>query len=247
MPTPGWPSSLWLVRHGESVGNAASQAAWAAGAEEIDVAQRDADVDLTDRGMTQAETVGCWLAAMPPEERPQRALVSTYRRAQRTASIALDAIGGTEAVPSRLDERLRDRELGVLDRLTQKGIEARFPAEAAARARLGKFYHRPACGESWADVALRLRCVLADLRLDHEGERVILFAHDIVVLLFRYLIEGLDEATVLGIGHRTAPVNGGITWYDLHEGKGMVLQAYNAVVEPDGTLRTSGEPLHADA
>ena len=69
--------------------------------------------------------------------------------------------------PVRLDERLREREFGVLDRLTKVGIEERFPEQAAARAFLGKFFHRPPGGESWADVAARVRAVLVDLRLDH--------------------------------------------------------------------------------
>ena len=69
----------------------------------------------------------------------------------------------------RLDERLRDRELGVLDRLTRRGVEARHPEEAELRRRLGKFYHRPAGGESWADIALRVRTALADLDRSRTG------------------------------------------------------------------------------
>ncbi len=34
--------------------------------------------------------------------------------------------------PIRVDERLRDRELGVLDLLTMQGVKARFPQEAGA-------------------------------------------------------------------------------------------------------------------
>jgi probable phosphoglycerate mutase len=234
MAASSWPSALWLVRHGESVGNAASERAWRDGAEVIDVAERDADVDLTERGVTQAETLGRWMALMPEQDRPQRVLVSTYVRAQRTADLALAGLEGD--LPRHTDERLRDREMGVLDRLTQAGIEARQPEEAAMRARLGKFYHRPSGGESWCDVALRLRSVVSDLRRDHAGERVIIFAHDIVVLLFRYLIEGLDERGVLEVAQHTAVRNCGVTWYDLHQDRGLVLRHYNAVIDPDGTL-----------
>ena len=53
---------------------------------------------------------------------------------------------------------------------------ARLPDEAARRSRLGKFYYRPPGGESWADVLLRLRALLRELREDHPDGRVLLFA-----------------------------------------------------------------------
>lgn len=232
-----WPQALWLVRHGESVGNAAAAAARAKGAEVIDVAARDADVDLTPEGCRQAEAVGRWLAALPPDERPERAVVSPYLRTRRTADIALRQLA--PALPVTLDERVRDRELGVLDRLTAKGIEVRQPEEAAARRRLGKFYHRPAGGESWADVLLRLRSALTDLRADHAGRRVLVVTHDVVVILFRYLLEGLDEESVLNISRHTAPVNCGITFYQLHEERGLVLASYNASIDREGQLASA--------
>ena len=74
----------------------------------------------------------------------------------------------------RLDERLRDRELGILDRLTSAGVEARFLEEGERRRWLGKFYYRPPGGESWADVVLRLRSLLADLDREHPGQEVLL-------------------------------------------------------------------------
>ena len=232
--TAGWPSSLWLVRHGESVGNAAAAEARRRGLEVIDIEPRDADVDLTAAGRAQAEAVGRWLAALPVEQRPELALVSPYLRARRTASIALERVASQVSV--RIDERLRDRELGVLDRLTVEGIEARQPQEAAARKRLGKFYHRPPGGESWPDVLLRLRSALADMRADFAGRRVLVVAHDVVVVLFRYLLEGLDEAQVLEISRTTAPIHCGITYYQLHGPAGLVLRHYNTVIDRQGRL-----------
>jgi broad specificity phosphatase PhoE len=105
------------------------------------------------------------------------------------------AVGG--AVPIRLDERLRDRELGILDLLTRHGVAVRYPGEAARRARLGAFYYRPPGGEAWTDVTLRLRGVLRDLREGYPDGRVLIVAHEAVVLLLRYLVEELTEAEVL--------------------------------------------------
>ncbi len=62
---------------------------------------------------------------------------SPYVRALETARLALEGTGLD--LPIRVDERLRDRELGVLDLLTMQGVKARFPQEPERRRWLGKF------------------------------------------------------------------------------------------------------------
>ena len=57
-----WPERLWIVRHGESAGNVARDAADAAGLPMIDIAQRDVDVPLSPLGLRQAEALGHWFA-----------------------------------------------------------------------------------------------------------------------------------------------------------------------------------------
>ena len=76
-----------------------------------------------------------------------------------------------------------------------------------AGSRLGKFYYRPPGGESWADVLLRLRALLWEVRGDHPGGRVLLFAHEATVLLIRYLAEALSEAELMTIARRTTIAN----------------------------------------
>src|SRR5690349_11608744 len=56
-----WPDRLLLVRHGESAGNVARDAAHAAGQARIDIAGRDADVPLSERGKVQSAALGRWL------------------------------------------------------------------------------------------------------------------------------------------------------------------------------------------
>lgn len=193
-------SELLLIRHGESLGNVAAAEADASGAHQIDVPARDADVGLSALGEEQAKAVGAALGAMAADVRPQALVVSPYLRARETARIACD-VAGLE-LPTHMDERLRDRELGVLDRLTLDGVKARFPEEAERRLWQGKFYHRPAGGESWVDVALRLRTWVADL--ERSGpERVLVVSHDVVVALLRYVCEGLDEEQILRLARDT--------------------------------------------
>jgi probable phosphoglycerate mutase len=145
-------TEIVLVRHGESTGNVALTTAMVASAETIDVEFRDPDVPLTGTGEEQAGAVGRWLTKSPAA--PDLVYCSPYTRARQTAALALEAAGLDLEV--HLDERLRDRELGVLDLLTHDGVVRRFPGEETRRRWLGKLYYRPPGGESWADVALRL-------------------------------------------------------------------------------------------
>ena len=51
------------------------------------------------------------------------------------------AAGGAAGAPTLLtDERLRERDLGILDGYTGGGIRERYPEEAERRDRIGKFY-----------------------------------------------------------------------------------------------------------
>lgn len=210
---------LLLVRHGESTGNVAATSASAAGAEVIDIGLRDADVPLTAVGRDQAAALGQWLSELPADQLPHSVWCSPYLRARQTADIAL--IDSGAAITMRVDERLRDRELGVLDLLTALGVEVRFPAEALRRRWLGKFYYRPPGGESWADLALRLRSLMADLNQAEPGRRVLVVAHDAVILLFRYICEGMSEEQLLELALRTTVTNASVTQLVRPTGQGL--------------------------
>lgn len=184
-------SRLVLVRHGESEGNIAATRAERSGAPLVGISTRDADTPLSARGEDQARALGDHLAGLPPEEVPEVLWCSPYVRARRTAALALGSAG--LGLPTVVDERLRDRELGVLDGLTSHGVAERFPDEAARRDHLGKMYYRPPGGESWADVALRLRSVVGDLVRAEPDRRVLVVCHDAVIWLLRYVCEQLTE------------------------------------------------------
>jgi broad specificity phosphatase PhoE len=221
-----WPDRLCVVRHGESAGNLARDKAEAGQLERIDIATRDVDVPLSETGEAQAAALGRWIAEQPEEQRPTVLWVSPYLRAQQTAEIALKVAG--LSLPTSVDERLREREFGVLDGLTRRGIIAQFPDESERRTRLGKFYHRPPGGESWSDVLLRLRTCLDEVRRDCEGERVLLVAHQVVVLLVRYVVERMTEEQILGVDGLGDVANCAVTSYRLEDGQ-LVLESYNDV------------------
>jgi len=200
---------LLLVRHGESEGNVAAADAERLGAETIAVPARDADVELTDRGREQARALGVHLGQLPPHLLPESIWVSPYRRAHQTALLAIEA--GGLGLQLRLDERLRDRELGVIDALTALGVERRMPSEAQRRRWVGKFYYRPPGGESWADVALRVRSLISDLDREEDGRRVLIVCHDAVISLFRYVAEQIPEQELLETARRHPIPNAAIT------------------------------------
>jgi glucosyl-3-phosphoglycerate phosphatase len=217
---------LLLIRHGESEGNVAATEARLEGAEVIAVPARDADVNLSGTGQEQAKALGASLARIAEEFRPDAVVSSPYARALQTAEIAVEAAGWPVKV--QLDERLRDRELGILDRLTRRGVEKRYPEEAERREWLGKMYYRPPGGESWADVALRLRSVLDELNGLGTGHRVMLVCHDALIMLFRYVLEGMTERELLDLAASTSVLNASITRFVRPAGEGpWTLESFN--------------------
>ena len=225
---PRWPASLVLVRHGQSTGNVADARAREARAEVVEVAERDADVPLSELGRRQAAAVGAWMATSPRAPAlPQVVLCSPYERALRTARAVVEGLRsqGRQVPDPRTDERLRERDLGWWDGLTGAGVRARSPQEAERRARLGKFYYRPPGGESWCDVALRVRSVLASLREEHAGRDVLVVSHQAVLMGFRLVLEGLDERSVLALDASEPLANCSVTSYAAAPGGGMVLRA----------------------
>jgi broad specificity phosphatase PhoE len=230
-----------LVRHGESLGNIANTHAYAAGADRLDISVNDPSVELSDLGVRQAQALGARLAQLSSEERPTVVLESSYVRARQTADHVI-TVAGLDGVTRVTDERLRDREQGILDRLTGRGVRAEFPDVADRRDYLGKFWYRPPGGESWADVALRIRAVLRDMRLDHPDERVLVVTHDVPILLTRYVIEELSTEVVTALSRQV--VNCGMTTYQRGSDGRLELSSYNdatPVAEDESAEATAHE------
>jgi broad specificity phosphatase PhoE len=207
------------------MGNLADARAHAAGAGRLELDVRDPDVELSDTGRHQAEALGRWLARLPDDERPTAVLSSPFTRARSTAELAARPLG----LPVRTDERLRERDFGAFDGMTGTGIREQFPDEARRRQMLGKFYYRPPSGESWADVALRIRSLLATEALKHEDERLLVVAHQAVIMVFRYVLEELDEKELLEIDRTEQIANASFTRYDSDDAGRLTLRAFNCV------------------
>lgn len=245
-PTPGWPRVLVLVRHAESIGNLAAEAASAKGVSRLELEYRDPDTPLSDTGTEQARALGRHLAGRDATARPDVVVGSPYVRAASTMAAAL--ADWPDAPAAVLDERLRERDLGLFDGLTGAGIRELHPEEATRREAMGKFYYRPPGGESWVDVVLRVRSLLRDLRAEHADRRVWVFTHQAVIMAFRYVLESLTEEDVLEADRGTPLANCSLTVYR-RGADGLDLQVYGAVdhLEESPAETTHEEPTAATA
>ena len=227
-PTSPWPQTLWIVRHGQSAGNVARDAAEAQGLAVIDIAFRDIDTPLSDLGVAQSRALGDWFGRIDPAEQPEVVIASPYVRAAETARLVAEHLPD---VALRFDERLREKEFGILDRLTHRGIAAKHPDLAEQRAHVGKFYFRPPGGESWCDVILRLRSLVEMVSREYRGRRVLVVAHQVIVNCLRYLLEQLDEQRILEIDRQGDVPNCAVTSYradvDEHGHPVLALQLVN--------------------
>lgn len=243
-----WPETLWIVRHGQSAGNVARDEAEAAGLPLIDIATRDMDTPLSPLGERQAIALGEWFGEQPAQRQPEVILCSPYVRARHSAELLMQAAGlSRDKVCFLVDERLREKEFGALDRLTRHGIAQKYPELSEQRAHVGKFYFRPPGGESWCDVILRLRSLVEMIAREHSGDRVLIMGHQVIVNCMRYLLEHLDEAQILELDRQADVPNCGVTSYQLdvseHPRGKLVPQLINFV----SPLREAGAPVTVEA
>jgi broad specificity phosphatase PhoE len=238
------PATLTIVRHGESVGNLADADAQRRKVDRLDLDVRDADVELSETGRHQADALRDWLQKASDDERPTVVVSSPYRRAAETALRATDGLD----LDVIFDERLRERDLGVFDGLTGQGIRTEYADEAERRKHVGKFYYQPPSGESWADVVLRIRSLLADLRVGFEDARVWLFSHQAVIMSLRYVLDGLTEEQLMKVDSTSRVGNVSLTTYTRPHGE-LELEAFGdtSIVDAATATATAEPSAHEEA
>jgi len=139
---------LYLIRHGETVWNAAGRY------------QGAKDSALTERGRRQAAGLGRLLARIvDPSTGPLAAYVSPLGRAQETAAI----IGRHLALDLYPEPRIAEVSLGAWDGLTDYEIESEHPGALAGAGPFDWFFRAPD-GEALEDVRLRVSSWLGEAR-----------------------------------------------------------------------------------
>lgn len=225
-----WPSTLVLVRHGESERDVKrEQAKGKPDIHHYHEGLRDIDVKLTRRGVEQAGHTGKFLAAQLEFD---TIFVSPYTRTAQTAEAILEQLDPKPELV--LDERIREIEFGILDGLTAAGIRNKYPDEWERRKREGNYWYRPPGGESRPDVALRVNSFLNTLTRDYPATRALVVCHSVVVLIFRRLLERWGEQEYLKVNRENDVKNCSVTTYQFDPKHGrLVLDRYNTVCYPE--------------
>jgi 2,3-bisphosphoglycerate-dependent phosphoglycerate mutase len=157
---------IFLVRHGESLGNISESAYRQFG---------DHNVPLTEWGYRQALAAGrgiaSYLAALPAAAPRATIWHSPYLRTRQTKDAIVEALPADTISDVHEDYLLREQDFGLFTEIYDRAEQRRkFPEEFEKWARLrnnsGKFYARPPDGESRADVAQRVRMFLLTVMHD---------------------------------------------------------------------------------
>ncbi len=184
------PNDLVLVRHGESEGNLA-----------LDAAKRGNDHLYTDEFMTvpghrwrltpqgcnQAKAIGEWIGRMDAFD---RYYCSPYVRTKETAGHL-----GLQGAQWRLNRALRERDWGDIGSLPMSKFKKKSRYEDNVRVwKLDPLYWVVPGGESIAQVAEdRVRNVIDTLHRECAGKRVICVCHGEVMWAFRLVLERIDD------------------------------------------------------
>ncbi|MFC7244526.1 bifunctional RNase H/acid phosphatase [Catellatospora aurea] len=147
---------LVLVRHGET---------------ELTAQKRYSgrgDVPLSAVGEEQAAAAGRRVAGM----RPDRVVSSPLSRCKATAAAIASAAGG---IPVSVENDLIECDFGVWEGLTFGDVREQYPAELDAW--LASTSVAPPKGESFQQVAKRVRGVMGKLQKAYEGQTVVIVSH----------------------------------------------------------------------
>ncbi len=168
--------TIYLVRHGETVWNAAGRF------------QGARDSALTERGREQAAAVGRVLAAtLGNGAAPLVAHVSPRGRTQETAAI----LGRHVALELREEPRLAEVSLGCWEGLTEYEIEVEYPGVRAGTTAFDWYFRSPD-GERLEAARERVAAWLAEVR-----GPVLAVSHGLVARIVRGVFLGLTDAAML--------------------------------------------------
>jgi 2,3-bisphosphoglycerate-dependent phosphoglycerate mutase len=169
---------VFLVRHGESLGNLDERAYSQFG---------DHNVPLTQWGYCQATQAGAVITAYlagltEPGSQKLRVWYSPFLRTRQSKDALLESLPVERVGKVREDYLLREQDFGLFTEIYDHAErKQKFPDEFEKWARLrsnsGKFYARPPDGESRADVAQRMRLFLQTIM--HEARH----GHDSVMIV----------------------------------------------------------------
>jgi glucosyl-3-phosphoglycerate phosphatase len=192
---------LCLFRHGRTTWNAEGRY------------QGHADVELDDLGHGQALAVAQRCRQIAP--------MALYSSDLVRCRVVGEAISDATGAALRLDDRLRERDVGAWSGLTRAEIAERFPDEWEAW-RLGDEV-RPGGGETLDEVVARTKAFVETIRSRYDDGSVVAVTHGGWI---RTLVQW-----VLGDGVRRSsfgvPSQGALTVFQLADDGSCTLEAFN--------------------
>jgi 2,3-bisphosphoglycerate-dependent phosphoglycerate mutase len=227
------PSTLVLIRHGESARNEAKKGATYFADEYARAKIKgipDHKIELTKRGVDQARQTG---RAVFNAHKFDYAYHSGYLRTEQTLDAMLEALTDHDRARVKVRPNLfiRERDPGHAYDMTTEEAERHFPYLHEYWQTYGGFFAVPPGGESLAHVCERVHTFLDTLFRDRAGQNVLVVTHGGTLRCFRYLLErwSYDQATKWPPGQ--SPQNCGVTVYTYDQLlQRLVLRDYNRVL-----------------
>jgi broad specificity phosphatase PhoE len=200
-------SRIVFVRHGETVWHGENRYAGSS------------DIELSDRGRSQAQALARWAADAGLE----RLYVSPLRRARETARTLETAL----AMEATVDSRLRELDFGDGEGLTSHEMGERFPSQYAAF-RKDPVKHFLPGGEDPVAAIARGRAALAEIDSQAGSQgRVLVVGHNTLIRLLLCDLLGISPSRYRDVFPELGNVN--ITEIALSEGT-MALLHFNAPI-----------------
>jgi probable phosphoglycerate mutase len=159
-PEPAAPTTLLLIRHGETEWNAQARI------------QGHRDTPLSERGLRQAQVLARHLVGGADGAALAAVISSDLARARQTAEPLAQRLG----LALRQDARLRERAFGLFEGHTYAEAEARWPNEYAIWRQRDPAYAVPG-GESYLDTRARVLACLEDIVRAHPARTVAIVTH----------------------------------------------------------------------
>ncbi|MBA3633142.1 MAG: histidine phosphatase family protein [Acidobacteria bacterium] len=196
---------LYLVRHGQSAGNAEGRFGG------------HSPTPLSKLGREQAEITAKALA----KERITAIYSSDLLRAVQTAEPLADILG----LPIIKTSAFRERKVGVLEGKTFDESKTEFPKDYYALLNRN-IYHVITEGESYRQLLKRATEALHEVLRTHQGENIVIFSHTgAICFLTLYLIGAINHKT------RTTPwlvtSNCGINRFEIRSRRNIRVLALN--------------------
>lgn len=223
MLTRGPSARLFLVRHGETDDNQSG------------VFQGQAGHGLNARGRVQAEKLALRLGDLEPGIDLHALYTSDLERAVDTGSILSQVLG----LPVHIDEGLREVFVGVWQGKTAREVEELYPEEIAAW-RAGADVPRGG-GETYAELAIRLREALERIVQKHQGGHICVVSHGAAIKAY---VASLFGDVMAGMRVLGALSNTGVTVLDRDRDGKTRLVVWNDVTHLRDPVVTAAKTLH---